>query len=67
MGEPSKAPAQDLFDFEPEQKKEEPTKVEEPEPIQETPKEKEPSAFSRLWKKIGDMLSDEEERDDENA
>ena len=68
VGEISKAPERDLFDFEPEQKKEEPKEDPEPEPkIPETPKEKEPSAFSRLWKKIGDMLSDEEDRDEENT
>ena len=68
VGEISKAPERDLFDFEPEQKKEEPKEDPEPEPkIPETPKEKEPSAFSRFWKKIGDMLSDEEDRDEENT
>lgn len=63
VGEESKAPAQDTFDFEP--KEEEPeVKVEqetqEGQETQEKQEKKGPSAFSRLWKTIGDMLSDEE-------
>ena len=63
VGEESKAPAQDTFDFEP--KEEEPEvkaeqETQEGQETQEKQEKKGPSAFSRLWKTIGDMLSDEE-------
>lgn len=63
VGEESKAPAQDTFDFEP--KEEEPEvkaeqETQEGQETQEKQAKKGPSAFSRLWKTIGDMLSDEE-------
>ena len=63
VGEESKAPAQDTFDFEP--KEEEPEvkaeqETHEGQETQEKQEKKGPSAFSRLWKTIGDMLSDEE-------
>ena len=63
VGEESKVPAQDTFDFEP--KEEEPEvkaeqETHEGQETQEKQEKKGPSAFSRLWKTIGDMLSDEE-------
>ncbi|MBQ7461566.1 MAG: cell division protein FtsA [Bacteroidaceae bacterium] len=64
VGEVSKEPAQDLFDFD---KKEEPVVTETPETpdnpeSQETPDNpKKPSKFSRLWQKIEKMLSDDAE------
>ncbi len=60
VGEESKAPAQGTLDFEPKEEepieKPEPEKPEEPEPPKEP---KGPSTFSRLWKTLSDMLSDE--------
>ena len=68
VGEESKVPAQDTFDFEQKKEEEPETKVEqegaESSDILEKPEKKGPSAFSRLWKTIGDMLSDEADRDD---
>ena len=67
VGELSKAPAQDLFNFEPKEQEETPV---EPEP-QEEPKEPEkpkgPSALGRIWRTFEKMLSDDPEGDDENA
>lgn len=63
VGEESKAPAQDTFDFEPKEEEPEVKAEQETQEGQETPEKQEkkgPSAFSRLWKTIGDMLSDEE-------
>lgn len=63
VGEESKAPAQDTFDFEPKEEEPEVKAEQETEESQETQEKQEkkgPSAFSRLWKTIGDMLSDEE-------
>ncbi len=63
VGEESKAPAQDTFDFEPKEEEPEVKAEQETQEGQETQEKKEkkgPSAFSRLWKTIGDMLSDEE-------
>ena len=61
MGELSKTPAQGTLDFEEEQKDEvEVVAEQETQETQESPeKPKGPSAFSRLWKTLGDMLSDE--------
>ena len=63
VGEESKAPAQDTFDFEPKEEEPEVKAEQETQESQETQEKQEkkgPSAFSRLWKTIGDMLSDEE-------
>ncbi|MBR3856545.1 MAG: cell division protein FtsA [Bacteroidaceae bacterium] len=63
VGEESKAPAQDTFDFEPKEEEPEVNAEQETQESQETQEKQEkkgPSAFSRLWKTIGDMLSDEE-------
>lgn len=63
VGEESKAPAQDTFDFEPKEEESEVKAEQETQEGQETQEKQEkkgPSAFSRLWKTIGDMLSDEE-------
>lgn len=63
VGEESKAPAQDTFDFEPKEEEPEVKAEQETQEGQDTPEKQEkkgPSAFSRLWKTIGDMLSDEE-------
>lgn len=63
VGEESKAPAQDTFDFEPKEDEPEVKAEQETQESQETQEKQEkkgPSAFSRLWKTIGDMLSDEE-------
>lgn len=66
VGEESKAPAQDTFDFEPKEEEPEVKAEQETQEGQETQEKQEkqekkgPSAFSRLWKTIGDMLSDEE-------
>ncbi|MBO7471275.1 MAG: cell division protein FtsA [Bacteroidaceae bacterium] len=61
VGELSKTPAQGTLDFEDEQKDEvEAVAEQETQETQESPeKPKGPSAFSRLWKTLGDMLSDE--------
>ena len=67
VGELSKAPAQDVFDFEQKQKEEEahlePETPQEPE-VPEKPKG--PSAFKRIWNTFEKMLSDEPDGD-ENA
>lgn len=66
VGELSKNPAQDTFDFE---QKDEPATVEEPKPQAEqenSDKPKGPSAFKRLWNTFEKMLSDDVEGD-ENA
>ena len=63
VGEESKTPAQDTFDFEPKEEEPEVKAEQETQESQETQEKQEkkgPSAFSRLWKTIGDMLSDEE-------
>ena len=63
VGEETKAPAQDTFDFEPKEEEPEVKAEQETQESQETQEKQEkkgPSAFSRLWKTIGDMLSDEE-------
>ena len=71
VGEASKSPAQNLFDFvekEPEEPKEEPKEPETHE-TQKSPesqdKPKKPSAISRVWNKFVDLLSDE--ANDENV
>ena len=72
VGEASKSPAQDLFDFvekEPEEPKEEPKEPETHE-TQKSPesqdKPKKPSAISRVWNKFVDLLSDDSEVNDDN-
>ena len=60
VGEMSKTPPQDTFDFEGKENEEEKKEEEETEPqITETPKEKGTSAISRLWSKLEDLFSDE--------
>ena len=61
VGELSKTPDQGTLDFEDEQKVEvEAVAEQETQETQKSPeKPKGPSAFSRLWKTLGDMLSDE--------
>ena len=61
VGELAKEHTQDTFDF---GKEEEDVSVEpetqEPQPEeQDVPKKKQPSSFSRLWRKIEDLFSDE--------
>ena len=64
VGEPSKNPAQDLFNFEEKEEKEQPEEPEVEEKKEEdVPKEKTPSSWSRLWGKIEDLFSDETERE----
>ena len=70
VGEASETPAQGELDFDKKIEDEEPEEVlkpeepEEPEEPKEPEKPKKPSTFSRLWQKIGDMLSDESEGDE---
>ncbi len=67
VGELSKTPAQDTFDFEKKEEPEQPVEPqtpEEPEIPEEKPKG--PSALGRLWKTFEKMLSDEPDAD-ENA
>ncbi|MBO7119754.1 MAG: cell division protein FtsA [Bacteroidaceae bacterium] len=65
VGEVAKEPDKDLFSYaeqeEPETPQEKPEKEKEPE---EPEKPKGPSALSRLWKRIDDLFSDEDDRDD---
>ena len=68
VGEAPKAPAQDLFDFEKDGKEEDAPEADEPESPEpeQTDKPEGPSTISRLWKKLGDLFSEETDRD-ENA
>ena len=68
VGEAPETPAQGELDFDKKIEEEEP---EEEELVEETPEEtdnpkpeKQPSTFSRLWKKLGDMLSDDAETEE---
>lgn len=68
VGEAAETPAQGELDFDKKIEEEEP---EEEEVVEETPEEseekdapKKPSKFSRLWKKLGDMLSDDAETEE---
>lgn len=73
VGEATKSPAQDLFDFgekDPEEPKEEPKKPEaqdNPEPLESPDKQKKQSAISRVWNKFVDLLSDDTEGSEENV
>ena len=67
VGEESKAPAQDTFDFEPKEEEPEVKAEQETQEGQETPEKQEkkgPSAFSRLWNKLEILFSDETDSDD---
>ena len=70
VGEASETPAQGELDFDKKIEDEEPEEVlkpeeqDEPEETVEPEKPKKPSTFSRLWQKLGDMLSDESEGDE---
>jgi cell division protein FtsA len=70
VGEASETPAQGELDFDNKQQDEEPEEVlkpeepDEPEKPVEQEKPKKPSTFSRFWQKLGDMLSDESEREE---
>ena len=66
VGELSKNPPKDLFDFEEkEEEKDEPEKPKIPETPEIVDKPKGPSTLKRIWTKFEKMLSDEMETDDE--